>query len=44
MGMANTAASEKGILIVDDTGQSKKGCKSPSAKRQYSGTLFGQEG
>ena len=32
-------ASEEGILIVDDTGQEKKGRRSPGVSRQYSGTL-----
>lgn len=37
--MSKKTASENGILIVDDTGQAKKGKKSPGVKRQYSGTL-----
>ena len=30
---------DKGIFIFDDTGQEKKGTKSPGVKRQYSGTI-----
>lgn len=37
--MSRKTASENGVLIVDDTGQAKKGKKSPGVKRQYSGTL-----
>ena len=37
--MSNSLANDYGVLIVDDTGQEKKGIKSPGVKRQYSGTL-----
>lgn len=37
--MSNKVANEEGILIVDDSGQSKKGKKSPGVGRQYSGTI-----
>lgn len=37
--MSNNLANDLGVLIVDDTGQGKKGTKSPGVKRQYSGTL-----
>ena len=37
--MSKKTASKNGILIVDDTGQAKKGKKSPGVSRQYSGTL-----
>ena len=37
--LSNRIASENGVIIVDDTGQKKKGKKSPGTKRQYSGTL-----
>jgi len=37
--ISNKIASEKGVIIVDDTGQKKKGQKSPGVNRQYSGTL-----
>jgi len=37
--MTDILASEKGVIVVDDTGQAKKGDKSPGVNRQYSGTL-----
>lgn len=37
--MSNSLANDSTVLIVDDTGQEKKGKKSPGVKRQYSGTL-----
>jgi SRSO17 transposase len=37
--MSKKIANEKGILILDDTGQAKKGDNSPGVQRQYSGTL-----
>ena len=37
--MSKKTANEKGILILDDTGQAKKGNNSPGVQRQYSGTL-----
>ncbi len=37
--MSKKTANEAGILIVDDSGQAKKGNKSPGVGRQYSGTL-----
>ena len=37
--ISSKIASEKGVIIVDDTGQEKKGRKSPGVNRQYSGTL-----
>jgi len=37
--MSGKVASEEGVIIVDDTGQEKKGKKSPGVSRQYSGTL-----
>lgn len=37
--MSNNTATKEGVLIIDDTGQEKKGNKSPGVKRQYSGTL-----
>jgi SRSO17 transposase len=37
--MSKNTAKKKGVLIIDDTGQEKKGNKSPGVKRQYSGTL-----
>jgi SRSO17 transposase len=37
--MSNKTATKEGVLIIDDTGQGKKGKKSPGVKRQYSGTL-----
>lgn len=41
--MSKKTAKKEGVLIIDDTGQAKKGKKSPGVKRQYSGTL-GQVG
>ncbi|MFQ5885262.1 MAG: IS701 family transposase [Thermoplasmata archaeon] len=38
-GTMSKIASKEGIWIVDDTGQEKKGRKSPGVSRQYSGTL-----
>jgi len=37
--MSRKFSDDKGILVVDDTGQGKQGTKSPGVKRQYSGTL-----
>jgi len=37
--ISGNIASKKGVIIVDDTGQEKKGRKSPGVNRQYSGTL-----
>lgn len=37
--MSKKTAKDNGILIVDDSGQAKKGRKSPGVSRQYSGTL-----
>jgi len=37
--MSSKVACEEGVIIVDDTGQEKKGKKSPGVSRQYSGTL-----
>lgn len=37
--MSSKASSETGVFVIDDTGQKKKGRKSPGVKRQYSGTL-----
>lgn len=37
--MSKKTANENGILILDDTGQAKKGNSSPGVQRQYSGTL-----
>ena len=37
--MSKKTATKEGVLIIDDTGQEKKGNKSPGVKRQYSGTL-----
>ena len=37
--MSRKFSDNNGIFIVDDTGQEKKGTKSPGVKRQYSGTM-----
>ncbi len=37
--MSKETANEDGVLVIDDSGQKKKGNKSPGVKRQYSGTL-----
>jgi SRSO17 transposase len=37
--MSKATAKPEGVIIVDDTGQEKKGVKSPGVNRQYSGTL-----
>ena len=36
--MSRKFSDDKGILVVDDTGQGKQGTKSPGVKRQY-GTI-----
>ncbi len=37
--MSKATAKSEGVIIVDDTGQEKKGAKSVGVNRQYSGTL-----
>lgn len=37
--MSKETANDAGVLVIDDSGQKKKGNKSPGVKRQYSGTL-----
>jgi len=37
--MSKATAQPEGVIIVDDTGQEKKGAKSVGVNRQYSGTL-----
>ena len=37
--MGELLTSKDGVIVFDDTGQAKKGTKSPGVARQYSGTL-----